>query len=94
LICGVPYGAISLATVNSASFYLLPHLLKRSLFYQLNKAVCLNTDKSLIFKRKEHKSHGTKNMIEGIFKPNERCLIVDDVITSGISIMETVQVTN
>jgi len=46
----------------------------------------------MIFKRKDVKAHGTKNMIEGAYKKNEKCLIVDDVITSGISIMETVEV--
>jgi len=67
LICGVPYGAISLAT-----------------------GVSLKTDKPMIFKRKETKSHGTKKIIEGIYNTDDRCLVIDDVVTSGISIMETV----
>lgn len=46
----------------------------------------------MIFKRKDKKTHGTQNMIEGAYKKDDRCLIVDDVITSGISIMETVEV--
>lgn len=46
----------------------------------------------MIFKRKEAKSHGTKNLIEGLFKKGDRCLIIDDVITSGISILETLDV--
>ena len=50
------------------------------------------TEKSMIFKRKDVKAHGTKNMIEGVYKKDDKCLIIDDVITSGISIMETVDV--
>ena len=46
----------------------------------------------MIFKRKDVKAHGTKNMVEGYYKRNDKCLLVDDVITSGISIMETVEV--
>jgi uridine monophosphate synthetase len=48
----------------------------------------------MIFKRKESKTHGTKKTVEGSYNENDRCLIVDDVITSGISILETVQVIN
>ena len=46
----------------------------------------------MIFKRKDAKSHGTKKIIEGVYNKNDRCLIVDDVMTSGISILETVEV--
>lgn len=52
----------------------------------------IKTGKSMIFKRKDAKSHGTKSLIEGIFKTGDKCLIIDDVITSGISILETVEV--
>lgn len=31
-------------------------------------------------------------MVEGFYNRNDKCLLVDDVITSGISIMETVEV--
>jgi uridine monophosphate synthetase len=46
----------------------------------------------MIFKRKDVKAHGTSKMIEGNYEKGDRCLIVDDVITSGISIIETVEV--
>ncbi|WP_185869151.1 orotidine-5'-phosphate decarboxylase [Blattabacterium cuenoti] len=44
----------------------------------------------LIIKRKEDKGYGTKKMIEGIYKKGQNCLIIEDVITSGESLIKTV----
>jgi orotate phosphoribosyltransferase len=38
--------------------------------------------------RKEEKSHGTRKMIEGNFRPGLRVALFDDVITSGGSIIK------
>jgi len=42
--------------------------------------------------RKQPKGHGTGRQIEGAPKPGDRALIVDDVLTSGASVMKAVQV--
>lgn len=47
--------------------------------------------KPLIIKRKEAKGHGTKKTVEGIFERRQRCIVVDDVISSGISMIETLE---
>ena len=38
--------------------------------------------------RKQAKDHGLGKLIEGAYKPGERALIVDDVLTSGGSLLK------
>jgi orotate phosphoribosyltransferase len=40
--------------------------------------------------RKEAKAHGTRQQIEGPFKPGDRCIIIEDVITTGSSALNAI----
>ena len=54
-------------------------------------AMSLESYLPLIIKRKEAKSYGTKKLIEGIYEKGQNCLLVEDVITSGKSLVETIE---
>jgi orotate phosphoribosyltransferase len=46
----------------------------------------------LIYYRQARKEHGVKKKIEGILERNDRVLIVDDLITTGESVIEAAEV--
>ncbi|XP_050355966.1 uridine 5'-monophosphate synthase-like [Nymphalis io] len=50
----------------------------------------VNTNTPMIMKRKETKLYATKKILEGVFEENQKCLVVEDVVTSGGSLLETV----
>jgi uridine monophosphate synthetase len=54
--------------------------------------ISLMLDKPLIFPRLEVKEHGTKKQIEGRFQSGEQVLLVDDLISTGASKLEAVNI--
>ena len=63
IICGIPYGALPIATYISTTY-----------------------NKPLIYLRDKKKAYGTEKLIEGTYNKNDRCVIIDDVITTGFSL--------
>lgn len=56
-------------------------------------AACISVHKNIpmVMCRKEAKSYGTKQIIEGIWKNGQNCVIIEDVITSGSSVCSVAQ---
>lgn len=54
-------------------------------------AMCLESDRPLVYPRKEVKDYGTRKRVEGIFQAGDRALVVDDVITTGGAKVEAIE---
>ena len=46
-------------------------------------------DIPMLLKRKEAKEYGTKKIIEGAYEADQKVVIIEDIITTGMSILET-----
>jgi len=46
----------------------------------------------MILKRKEQKTHGTGKILEGEYEQGARCLVIEDVATTGSSVVETAEI--
>ncbi len=53
--------------------------------------ISVNHNKPMVIRRKEKKTYGIIKPLEGVYKPGQNVLVVEDLITSGTSIFETIQ---
>lgn len=58
----------------------------------LGTALALQIDKPMIYPRKTAKSYGTGKSIEGKWEIGQTAVVIDDLITSGDSILQTIAV--
>lgn len=53
--------------------------------------IAIEHNKPMIMVRKEAKNYGTRQMVEGSYQAGQSVLVIEDVVTSGASILNTVQ---
>ncbi|MCS7038998.1 MAG: orotidine-5'-phosphate decarboxylase [Anaerolineae bacterium] len=54
-------------------------------------ALSLETNLPLLYSRKEVKTHGRARRLEGDYRPGERVVVIEDLVTGGGSLLETVE---
>jgi uridine monophosphate synthetase len=54
-------------------------------------ALALELSQPLIYPRKEVKGHGTKRAVEGAFTEGQTALVIEDVVTSGGSLLRAIE---
>jgi uridine monophosphate synthetase len=57
----------------------------------IGTAVALEAGVPLIYPRKEVKTYGTKRQVEGHFVPGQTVAVIEDLITSGGSVLNAAQ---
>ena len=57
----------------------------------LATALSMRTGKPALYVRKEAKTYGTRNLVEGGFRRGETAVVIEDVITSGGQVVASVE---
>jgi orotate phosphoribosyltransferase len=89
------------STVIEAYLALIKHEIKEKSFdviagvptagLTMSSPIALKLGKPMIYVRKEEKQYGTQKKIEGVIKPGWNVVVIDDLITTGSSLLSAVE---
>lgn len=54
-------------------------------------AISIRHNLPMALLRKERKAYGTGQLLEGVYQTGQRCLLIEDVVTSGSSLLTTAE---
>jgi orotate phosphoribosyltransferase len=57
----------------------------------LSSPLALMLEKPMIYVRKDEKDHGRNKLVEGVTRPGWKVLVVDDVVTTGGSVLSAIE---
>jgi orotate phosphoribosyltransferase len=57
----------------------------------IGTAICMDMEVPLIYPRKQIKGYGTGKAIEGTWREGQKAVVIDDLVTSGDSILQTIE---
>lgn len=80
LICRLPNTLINYSLIYGIPYGGLP----------IASYLAITNNKGLIYSRNKKKEYGTKKLVEGRYREGQRVIIVDDVITTGGSLKESI----
>jgi len=78
--------------INKQDIY--PHLICGTPYGAISYAsyISIKQNIPMIFLRKEQKTYGTKNLIEGNYHNDQKVILIEDVVTTGSSVIEAAKI--
>ncbi len=84
------YSSLIKNLIGMDSFQVLAGIPTAGLNY--TSVLAYQLKKPLVYVRKEVKEHGIGKKVEGLFKPGDNVMIVDDLITSGNTVIQSAKI--